>query len=69
VSVWVQCSKTEDLRQFARKLNEDHRPENIESVQTSDRKNLRIGLVTPQSRKKRKNRPCDARQLDLFGPG
>ncbi|MFV1874856.1 hypothetical protein [Nioella sp.] len=68
VSVWVPAGAADILKRFAKRLCEGHAPDDIGRAQAGDGRIRRGGSIQPQPRKKRKAMPCDARQLDLFGP-
>ena len=68
VSVWVPLWAEEILKRFAKRLCEGHVPDDIGRAQAGDAKICGGGSVQPQPRRKRKAKPCDDRQLDLFGP-
>lgn len=66
VSVWVPAWTADILKGFAKRLCEGHVPDDIGRNQAGDGK-ITVICVTPTRRtKKRKNQPCDERQLDLF---
>lgn len=68
VSVWVPSWAEEVLKQFAKRLCEGRVPDDIGPAQAGHGKIVGSGFIGPQPRRKRKTMPCDARQLDLFGP-
>lgn len=68
VSVWVPSWAEEVLKQFAKRLCEGRVPDDIGPAQAGRGKIVGSGFIGPQPRRKRKTMPCDARQLDLFGP-
>ena len=68
VSVWVPSWAEEILKRFAKRLCEGRAPDDTGHAQAGDGPIGRGGSIQPQPRRKRKTMPCDARQLDLFGP-
>lgn len=68
VSVWVPSWAEEVLKQFAKRLCEGRAPNDTGQAQAGDGPIGGGGSIQPQPRRKRKADPCDARQLDLFGP-
>lgn len=68
LSVWVPAGAADVLKGFAMRLCEGRIPDDIGGAQAGDGKITGIGVTPTRRRKKRKNPPCDERQLDLFGP-
>jgi hypothetical protein len=56
------------LKGFAKRLCEGRVPDDIGRAQAGHGKIVGSGSIESQPRKRRKAVPCDARQLDLFGP-
>ncbi|WP_413855554.1 hypothetical protein [Albidovulum sp.] len=68
VSVWVPSWAEDILKRFAKRLCEGRVPDDIGRAQAGHGKIGGRGSIPPRPRRKRKTMPCDARQLDLFGP-
>ncbi|MFC3086736.1 hypothetical protein [Tabrizicola soli] len=68
VSVWVPSWAEDILKRFAKRLCEGSVPDDIGRAQAGHGKIGGRGSIPPRPRRKRKTMPCDARQLDLFGP-
>jgi hypothetical protein len=68
VSVWVPAGAANILKRFAKHLCKRHLPQEVEGIETGERKNPGSGSVQAEPRRKRKAMPCDERQRDLFGP-
>jgi hypothetical protein len=68
VSVWVPVWAADILKGFAKRLCEGRVPDDIGRAQAGHGKVVGSGSIEPQPRKRRKALPCDAKQLDLFGP-
>ena len=68
LSVWVPSWAENILKQFAKRLCEGRVPDDIGLAQAGHGKIVGSGSIGPQPRKRRKVVPCDAGQLDLFGP-
>lgn len=68
LSVWVPIWAADILKSFAKSLCARRHPDDIAHPQAEDGPISGGGSIQPQPRRKRKTIPCDARQLDLFGP-
>ena len=68
VSVWVPTGAADILKQFAKRLCGGHVPQEVEGIETGERKNAGGGSTQAQPRRKRKAIPCDERPQALFGP-
>lgn len=69
LSVWVPYEHANTMKHVAKCLCNGHDPAHIADRLAAERK-LSDPYVTPTRRtEKRKNQPCDDRQMDLFGPG
>lgn len=68
LSVWVPLERSDDLKFYAKGLCAGKVSDDIGRAHPGHRQIVGSGSIEPQLRKKRKADPCDARQLDLFGP-
>lgn len=68
VSVWVPTGAADILKHFAKRLCGGHLPQEVEGIETGERKTAGGGSRQAEPRRKRKAIPCDERQQDLFGP-
>lgn len=66
LSVWVPLERSNDLKLYAKGLCDGRVPDHIGRAQAGEGKIVGNGSIEREGRKKRKEVPCDARQLDLF---
>jgi len=69
LSLWVPSVCADDLRRFADRLNEGLLVEGTDGVRVEGPTFATRADIPAPPRRRRKARPGDDRQLDLFGPG